>query len=370
MTGRKRESTIEKPVRVDELRPWSELPTELLELIVSCLCIEDNVRFSCVCKKWQYVSHSLCVVNQSPWLLFSPAEDGLIKFFDPSQGKFYFDEIPELKATFILCSKDGWVLFSAFGYGIFLYNPFTQSIIDLPCYIIYQFSTVRVALSCAPTSPDCVVFAVETDTSCFGSQGVSIRICHPGDAQWTTFQYQITDGEPFCCGDCPVFCNGLFYCLNETSDISVGVFDPQKHTLSVLSLPSLNLPRLSCDRWRPKYMAEFKGDLLLVCVSYPDKPIIFKLELSKMKWVEMKSLNGATVFVSTHSSLVVTNVPRISSNSVYFSKPVCYGKSSYLYCLDDCRYHPTRQWCEGQFFQKSVWIRPPKMTHLLFDELY
>ncbi|XP_043688888.1 F-box/kelch-repeat protein At1g57790-like isoform X5 [Telopea speciosissima] len=313
------------------------------------------------------------VVNQSPWLLFPPAPPCLIKFFDPALGKFYFDEIPKLRLADFYCSKDGWVLFCSF--DMFLFNPFTKSKMDLPDYRFFECKAVKVALSCVPTSPDCVVFAIEVsgyyvNDEGDSSQGVSIRICHPGDAQWTTFQYQITDGEPFCCGDCPVFCNGLFYCLNETSDISVGVFDPQKHTLSVLSLPSLNLPRLSCDRWRPKYMAEFKGDLLLVCVSYPDKPIIFKLELSKMKWVEMKSLNGATVFVSTHSSLVVTNVPRISSNSVYFSKPVCYGKSSYLYCLDDCRYHPTRQWCEGQFFQKSVWIRPPKMTHLLFDELY
>ncbi|KAJ4976940.1 hypothetical protein NE237_002046 [Protea cynaroides] len=292
MMGRKRTRKTEKPVRVDELRPWSEFQTELLELIMSCLCLEDIVRSSFVCKKWQYVARSLHV-----------------------------------------CSKDGWVLFSDSIARMFLFNPFTKSRINLPYCRSFPCSYMRVALSCGATSPDCVVFAIGDDD---GFRGVSIGTFHPGDAQWTTVKYQNTDRALFRCGLGPVFCNGLFYCLSELPENLVGVFDPQKHTWSILRVPPPNLPPMSFDQRRAIHLLEFKGELLLVSVSYPDKPIIFKLDLSKMKWVEMESLNGATVFVSSHSSLSVTDVPRISRNSVYFTKPRCYGKSSYLYSLDDC----------------------------------
>ncbi|KAJ4975861.1 hypothetical protein NE237_000967 [Protea cynaroides] len=356
-------------VRVDELRPWSELQTELLELIVSRLCIEDVVRLSFVCKNWQYVARSLQVINQSPWLLFFfPFKDGKFKFFDPSQGNFYFDEFPELRYVYIHSSKDGWLLFSESIPRMFLFNPFTNSRINLPSCRSFPCSNMRVALSCGASSPDCVVFAIGDDN---GFRGVSIGIFHPGDAQWTTVKYQNADSCLFYCGIDPVFCNGSFYCLSKLPGNLVGVFDPQKHTWSILRVPPPNLPPLRFDQRRAIHLVEFKGELLLVCVSYPDKPFIFKLDLSKMKWVEMESLNGATVFVSSHSSLSITDVPRISRNCVYFTKSRCYGKSSYLYSLDDCMYHPSKQQHETpSLSMTAVWIEPPKMSHLLFESLY
>ncbi|KAJ4975722.1 hypothetical protein NE237_000828 [Protea cynaroides] len=280
-------------------------------------------------------------------------------------GKFYFDDIPELKATRIHCSKDGWLLFSQLSDVMFLFNPFTDSFIDLPNYIIYRYS-LRVALSCAPTSPDSIIFAIGIGTE-DGYGGVLIGIFQSGDARWTTLNYQNTDGVKFRCGVGPVFCNGLFYCLSEFHDKLVGVFDPQKHTWSILPVPPPNLPPM---QFRAIHMVEVKGELLLVFVSYPNKTLIFKLDLSEMKWVETESLNGATVFVSSHSSLSATDAPRISRNSVYFSKYRCYGKSSYFYSFDDCRFHPANQRHEVPGIEKAIWIEPPKMSHLLFEELY
>ncbi|XP_042483876.1 uncharacterized protein LOC122064224 [Macadamia integrifolia] len=196
-------------IEVDELRPWSELPTELLRLIVSRLCLEDNVRLSCVCKELGYVARSTNLHG-----------------------------------------------------SCFLQLPFSQ----------FKFSPL----------------------------------------------------------------------LTRTM-LGVSLMNRELNTWS-----------------------NSRGELLLVCVSYPDEPNIFKLDLSKMKWVETESLNGATLYVSTNSSLAATDVPRISSISVYFSKPHCYGK----YSSDDCRYYPAVQRHEGSFFTKAVWIEPPKMSHLLFDEHY
>ncbi|XP_043687777.1 F-box/kelch-repeat protein At1g57790-like [Telopea speciosissima] len=339
-------------VRVDELRPWSELPTEFQELIVSCLCLEDYVRWSCVCKEWRNVSRSLSAVNQFPWLLFSPVNDGKIKFFDPSQGNFYFDEIPDLKDAFIHCCKDGWVLLSQTN-RIFFFNPFTKSRIDLPTCKTFPYNSVRFALSCAPTSPDSVLISIESHVG-----SVDISTFHPGDAQWTTVKYQNNDGGMdvlfnnervdgfvlfFFWGHDPVFCNGLFYCFYESCDM-VGIFDPQKHTWRVDFLHSINLPHLSYDQERTMHIVEFNGEIVLVCASYPrksrnifgipsaqcschcgfrgasyrDKPIIFKLNWSEKKWVEMDSLNGVTVFVSSHYSSSEPYSSRLSRNSVYF----------------------------------------------------
>ncbi|KAJ4975150.1 hypothetical protein NE237_000256 [Protea cynaroides] len=333
MMGRKRTRKTEKQVRVGELRPWSELQRELLELIVFRLCLEDIVRLSCVCKEWQHVARSLHVVNQSPWLLFSPFRDGKFKFLDPSQGKLYSDQIPELKNKYILCSKDGWVLLYDLPYSVILFNPFTKSRINIPhCSPLY-FD--HFALSCGPTSPDSVVFGIRSNDA---YRGVTITIFRPGDAKCKIESCQNTDRALFSCGATPVFCNGLFYCLSRLSDYLVGVFDPQKHTWIILPVSPPNLPPLRSDQRRVMHLIECKGKLLLVSVSYPDKPFIFKLDLSQMKWVELESLNGATLFVSAKSSLSATDVPGISRNSVYFSKIHCYGKFSYVYSFDDCRF--------------------------------
>ncbi|KAJ4976664.1 hypothetical protein NE237_001770 [Protea cynaroides] len=287
MTGRKMTRKTHKPVRVGELRAWSELPIELLELIFFRLCIDDNVRFSCVCKKLRSTVRSLCVVNQSPWLLYLSSfqlKNGIIRFFDPSQGKFYFDDIPELRATRIHCSKDGWLLFSQLG--------------DL-LYLVRQH-------------PLTLIFAIGMGTGRDdGYERVSIGIYYPGDAWWTTFKYQNTDGVQFHCGVGPIFCNGLFYCFSDLDEKLVGVFPPMN--------------------FRAVHMVE----------------------------VEMEGLNGATVFVSSHSSISATNVPRISRNSVYFSKYRRYGKSSYFYSFDDCRFHPAIQRHEVPGIEKAVWIEPP-----------
>ncbi|KAJ4976078.1 hypothetical protein NE237_001184 [Protea cynaroides] len=361
--GRKRTRKTGKPVRVGELRPWSELLTEVLELIVSRLCLEDIVRLSCVCKKWQHVARSLYVVNQSPWLLFSPYGDGKFKFLDPSQGKLYSDQIPELKNKYILCSKDGWVLLSDLLCRAILFNPFTKSRINIPGY--HASGVDYFALSCGPTSPDSVVFGIESNDA---YRGVTITMFYPGDAKCRTDRYQNTDRALFSCGASPVFCNGLFYCLSRFSDKLVGVFDPQKHTWSILPVSPTNL-LLRSHQHRVMHLVECKGEVLLVSVSYPDKPFIFKLDLSQMKWVELESLNGATVFISAYSSLSVTDVPRISRNSIYFSKMHCYGKFSHVYSLDDCKYHPFNQWHDMKVILKAtVWIEPPKMGHLLFEK--
>lgn len=80
-----------------ELQTWSNLPTELLELIVSCLTLEDNVCASIVCKIWHSVAISICVENQSPWLMYIPKYGDLYEFYDASLRKTHSIKLLELK---------------------------------------------------------------------------------------------------------------------------------------------------------------------------------------------------------------------------------------------------------------------------------
>ncbi|XP_042521061.1 F-box/kelch-repeat protein At1g57790-like [Macadamia integrifolia] len=356
--------SAKRRILVEEQRPWSDLPTELLMLVESSLSLEDSIRFSCVCKNWHSLHRSHRVVNQSPLLLFPQLDDGLCEFFDPSQRKSYFRHIPELVNAVICCSKDGWLLLSKID-GISLLNPLTKSKIDLPYFDPYQFDELEVTLSCGPTSPGCMVFAIG-DTN----PDVSISIWHYGDAQWTNINFQNDLHFPVC-GSTPVFCGGLFYCLNNFSFNMVGVFDPKEYTWSILTVPQPIQYIRRRYQWRAVYMAECKGELLFVHILYPAKPTIFKLDLSEMRWIEIRSLDGETLFVSGACSLSESEIPRILRNSVYLPRFRRYGNRCYFYSLEYCRYYPTMQcpdWKRDKLFS-AVWIQPPKVTQPLFEEL-
>ncbi|XVE61476.1 hypothetical protein DITRI_Ditri06bG0043300 [Diplodiscus trichospermus] len=49
-----------------ELQTWSDLPLELVKLIMSRLTLEDNIRASSVCKRWHNAAVSVRVMYQSP----------------------------------------------------------------------------------------------------------------------------------------------------------------------------------------------------------------------------------------------------------------------------------------------------------------
>ncbi|OMO82255.1 hypothetical protein CCACVL1_12008 [Corchorus capsularis] len=101
-----------------ELQTWSDLPVELLELIMSHLTLEDNIRASAVCQRWHKVAISVRVET--------------IK-------------LPRFELT-------------------------------------YQI----VAFSCAPTSPNCVVFTIKHISPTI----VAISTCHPGASKWDTVNHQ------------------------------------------------------------------------------------------------------------------------------------------------------------------------------------
>ncbi|KAA8518569.1 hypothetical protein F0562_016043 [Nyssa sinensis] len=124
MAGRKRRKvkllaeTIMEAKRVNaeekkephEQQTWSEIPTELLELIMSRLTLKENICASAVCKRWLSVAISVRVVSQPPWIMYFPKFGDLYEFYDPSQRKTHSLELPELRGSRVCYTKDDTIL--------------------------------------------------------------------------------------------------------------------------------------------------------------------------------------------------------------------------------------------------------------------
>ncbi|KAH1039794.1 hypothetical protein J1N35_041537 [Gossypium stocksii] len=339
-----------------ELQTWSDLPLELLELILSNLTFEDNVRASVVCKRWHKVAISVRVMNQSPWLMYIPKSGCLYEFYDPSERKIHSLELPELRGCRVCYTKQGWLLlYRRRNHLVFFFNPFTRETINLPSYeLAYEI----MAFSCAPTSTNCVVFSIKH----VHPTVVAISTCHPGASEWTIVNHR--NRLPFVSSiwDKPVFCSGLFYCLSLTGWL--GVYDPVRRYWKVLAVPPPRCPEnfFIKNWWKGKFMTEHNGDLLVVYTSQNKNPMIYKLYRSELAWKEMESLRGVTIFASFLSSLSGANLPGIMRNSVYFSKFRFFGKRCISYSFDDCRYYPRKQqydWGEQPPFE-NIWIEPPR----------
>ncbi|XP_062165639.1 F-box/kelch-repeat protein At1g57790 [Alnus glutinosa] len=355
VTENKRMTMKEKKEKL-ELQTWSDLPTELLELIISRLTLEENVRASVVCKRWHSVSISVRVVNQSPWLMYFPKYGNLYEFYDPSLRRTHSIELPELNGSRVCYTKDGWLLlYRPRSHRMFFFNPFTREVIKLPRFeLTYQI----VAFSCAPTSSSCMLLTVKHISPTI----VAVSTCHPGATEWVTVNYQ--NRLPFVSSiwNKFVFCNGLFYCLSLTGWL--GVFDPLQRTWNVLAVPPPKCPEnfFAKNWWKGKFMAEHEGEILVIYTCASENPIMFKLDRRNMVWEEMKTLDGVTLFASFLSSHSRTDLSGLMRNSVYFPKVRFYGKRCISYSFDSCRYYPRKQchdWGDQDPFE-NIWIEPPQ----------
>ncbi|KAE8718968.1 Cysteine-rich RLK (RECEPTOR-like protein kinase) 8 [Hibiscus syriacus] len=263
-----------------ELQTWSSLPVELLDLIMSSLSPVDNIRASAVCKNWHKSAVSVRVTNQSPWLMYFPRGNYLYEFYDPSECKIYYRELPELRASRVCHSRDGWLLYRPRTQCVFFFNPFTRERIDHPSF---ELTSQGVAFSCAPTSTNCVVFTMTHVTPLL----VAISMCHPGALEWTTFNHP--NRFPFVSSfwDKVVFSNGAFYCLSFAG--WVGIYYHQTRYWKVLGVPPPRCPEIFFlqNWWKGKFLTERNGDILVIYTSQFEKAMVYKLCIrGKPSWCD------------------------------------------------------------------------------------
>lgn len=163
------------------------------------------------------------------WLMLYHRLDKMeLNFFHPLYKDTYRMDIPELSSAFLRYSKDGWILMSRERHSVFFFNPFTKAKIDLPD-LPHNFNFTTIPFSSAPTSSNCMVFAVH---AFFGHVDFSAISC--AEEQWTCYE---TAGERdfHQSHTNPVFHNELVYCLGE--DSTLGVFNPKDFSWKDLQHP-------------------------------------------------------------------------------------------------------------------------------------
>ncbi|KAH6837807.1 hypothetical protein C2S53_013967 [Perilla frutescens var. hirtella] len=342
---------------------YSELPTELMELILSKLNLKDSIRASAVCKKWLAVATSLRKPINAPWLMSFPKSGEWYQFFDPSSRRMYYAEYPELHGSRICYAKDSWLLaFKPRTRCVFFFQPYTRALIKLPKQ---QSALDNMAFSAAPTSSSCVLFTMKNITPTV----VAIHTCRPGATAWTTLHFQ--NHQRFVCSvwNKVVFCMGLFYILSPNG--LLGLFDPEK-SMWIISLvpPPQCTEHLSVVHWRRgKFMVEHNGDIFVIYTHAKGNPLVYKLDEIQGFWQEMRILGGMTLFANSLSSAARSDVHGMMRNRVYFSKLEFYGKRCVTYYPESRRYYPRMRyydWGQEDAFQ-TIWIDPPQDTSTLIQ---
>ena len=165
---------------------FDNLPSSLLEVIMSRLVLKDNIRASASCKTWREAAVSVRVVEKHPWLFCFPKRGTSFELLDPLHWKTYTFNLPELADSTLCYSRDGWLLMRrSVSKDMFFFNPFSRERVSLPKF---EQSFLVIAFSCPPTSDHCVVGLVSSLRFYVENQErrITISTCHPGATEWIT----------------------------------------------------------------------------------------------------------------------------------------------------------------------------------------
>ncbi|CAH8273091.1 unnamed protein product [Arabidopsis lyrata] len=336
---------------------FADLPSSLIETIMSHLVLKDNIRASAACKSWYEAARTVRVVDKHPWLMCFPKRGNLFELRDPLQWKLYTLDLPELAESTVCYSKDGWLLMRKdTSKEVFFFNPFSRDLISLPkCELAFS----QIAFSCPPTSDNCVLLAIKLIPA---DKLVTVSTCHPGATEWITQDFP-TFIKPFYMLSNLVYRRDRFYCFNAEGTLYN--FEPSHRTWNYICADKLRCPYIHKMHYVLNEIAvalvEKKGELFVMFTCSNQKPMVYKL--FSLEWKEMTrtTLDGLTIFVSFYNSELRINLPWMRNN-VYFSRFGYNRKHCVSYSFDESRYNPRKEWdkwvelCPPQ----SLWIDTPK----------
>ncbi|KAG8366538.1 hypothetical protein BUALT_Bualt17G0090300 [Buddleja alternifolia] len=347
---------------------WSDLPQELLSVILSQIFLPDRCNFKLVCKSWNLTSpipQSLPPPVESPYfnspcLMFSNWSNNSWKLFHSLYNQFYNLDFQELKDAKIHFSKYGWLLMSRDELTLFFFNPFTNEKVELPS-ITCSFSSV--CFTTPPTSPDCTVAGIFSSSTI---RDIDFGLLKVGDKKWKSQGFENTDGY-FWISTCPpLYYNGVYYCLDSHSR-NIYVFDPTEED-NWRWVPYRKTSRdeeeeKDKDELHEHYMVEVEGDIWGVFVTKKERRVsVKKLDSSHMRWIELETLGNKCLYVSPNGSFAETCTVNGIANKIYFNK--FHGKSGVLFSLKSGMYYSV----EGDFASEGAyglvevdygaWIKP------------
>ncbi|KAJ4755946.1 F-box protein family-like [Rhynchospora pubera] len=344
-------------------RRWDELQIDLLELLLPRLSLVDCLQFASVCKEWSYASSSVQKGKVWPWLMHLPnLKYGSCKFFDPFYCKEYTLKSDALDAQDHLAlrfSKGGWVVITEGNHRVFILNPFTAQVINLPSLDNYIFNGI--SFMSLPASPDFVVYGFFFQM--YGEY-VVISSWRPGEEEWVSHEFR-SSSPFFPSSNNPVLFQGEFYCLGRKGEL--GVFNPEMESWNVLCKPEP--VHLAVPWYGDEYchLLELNGELISVFREDDiKKPIhLFKLNQSEMVWKKVEHLGDMTLFVDRRNSIAISPLEKKYVNRIYIPKFEGNrdSKKVIFYSMEDNRYHPCVQTHTVEEPVKCVWMEPNLHLH-------
>ncbi|KAJ4816939.1 F-box family protein [Rhynchospora pubera] len=233
-------------------RDWADLPADLVTTIAEKASTTNTqyIHLRFVCKAWRraLIPNPCHLPPQSPWLLLPRFKEGFdprirggfdcpdeLNFYDPFWSKTHRFRLPYLSGKRICGSSHGWLVLEHDPRPrVSLFNPITQSSIDLPSLddpptILRSAPSgrfiLKATLSGNPSEDGCAVVAWFSQYTNW-----ELGFCRIGDTHWTDLlmgherQYLLD----FACY------KNLVYTVNLQKDVSV--YD--LHDLSESTFPS------------------------------------------------------------------------------------------------------------------------------------
>ncbi|KAF6145017.1 hypothetical protein GIB67_013368 [Kingdonia uniflora] len=287
---------------------WSDLPEELVEVIMSKLVFTDQARVRAVCKTWQSL-RQIQPARQLPWLFVNDRnKSSKYYLYDPLYKKTNtfkgtgFTELGFIENNLpnVHCSKNGFLLLES-GTLVLLYNPFTYETIKFPPIqrVDLHNSKFDATFECPPRSADYLICAMEFDL--FNLKlPFYIRICRSKDKSWTTIttkpNFRFPKGKI-------AYKDGAIYCIDNSG--SVAIFDiAQDSWISIA--PFTRDPKM----WfRDKILVDAGDEVLFVEKEYYKSVVssvyCFRIDRSQNRCVKLKSLGGQVLFWNYYGNVLV-----------------------------------------------------------------
>lgn len=222
----------------------------------------------------------------------------------------------------------------------------------------YHFNGV--SFSSTPTSPDCIVFGINSSTS---GAFLSIETWQIGEESWQEILLDLQVPFPVAYNN-PVYFRGEFYCLGRKGDVSV--FDPNDRTWRVLDRPEpihaqLDVFEEDHEGAEFCYLLELAGELISVFERSADEPPqVFKLDETKMAWTQVDDIGGAALFLDYRLSFAVASPEAGHGNKIYFPRYSKDAKLATFYDLETRTYSPAYYGLKSP--TNCVWVVPSLST--------
>ena len=323
--------------------PWSDLPPDIVLLILELLHLVDRIRFRAVCKNWRLAPIQYIQPDKLPWIMnyWFWNDPTMCSLSEPSRKLPYIltdERAWNLLSNATVCaSRFGWVLLAKRVYELYnvtfyhLYNPLTQEIISLPRFKWqraqrHKYLWEKLAtFSSVPTSPECMFIVVHV----CNREEIFISTYSNGDTKWKT-RNVTPPRQYFFPNSHMAYMEGTFYCYSEEG------------VLSSFNLATQEWRLLTERHWKEcrvwtlvgwvSYFLAYGGHLYLVELRGFEFDLhipecdIYKFDWLDRDWKKMESLEGGAIFLSEFPfGISAGEQTKMVANRVYYFS--CQGCS-------------------------------------------